>query len=53
VKSRVLGVVLNAVDSRSPDYYYSYRYHPYAYGADGSDEPAKSKNGNGASKLDA
>ena len=53
VKSRVLGVVLNAVDSSSPDYYYSYRYHPYAYGADGSDEPAKSKNGNGASKLDA
>ena len=53
VKSRVLGVVLNAVDSSSPDYYYSYRYHPYAYGADGSDEPVKSKNGNGASKLDA
>jgi len=53
VKSRVLGVVLNAVDSSSPDYYYSYRYHPYAYGADGFDEPAKSKNGNGASKLDA
>jgi capsular exopolysaccharide synthesis family protein len=53
VKSRVLGVVLNAVDSSSPDYYYSYRYHPYAYGAEGSDEPAKSKNGNGASKLDA
>jgi capsular exopolysaccharide synthesis family protein len=33
VKSRVLGVVLNAVDSRSPDYYYSYRYYPYAFGA--------------------
>ncbi len=53
VKSRVLGVVLNAVDSSAPDYYYSYRYHPYAYGADGSDEPAKSKNGNGVSKSDA
>jgi capsular exopolysaccharide synthesis family protein len=32
VKSRVLGVVLNAVDSSAPDYYYSYRYYPYAYG---------------------
>jgi len=32
VKSRLLGVVLNAVDSTSPDYYYSYRYYPYAYG---------------------
>ena len=53
VRSRVLGVVLNAVDSSSPNYYYSYRYHPYAYGADSSDEPAKSKNDNGASKLDA
>jgi len=32
VKCRILGVVLNAVDSRSPDYYYSYRYYPYSYG---------------------
>jgi succinoglycan biosynthesis transport protein ExoP len=32
VKCRVLGVVLNAVDSRAPDYYYSYRYYPYSYG---------------------
>src|SRR5712692_3415109 len=31
VKSRVLGVVLNAVDSNSTDYYYSYRYYPYRY----------------------
>jgi succinoglycan biosynthesis transport protein ExoP len=31
VKSRILGVVLNAVDSSAPDYYYSYRYYPYAY----------------------
>ena len=53
VKWRMLGVVLNAVDSSAPDYYYSYRYYPYAYGAYGSDEPAKSKNGNGASNLDA
>jgi len=32
VKCRMLGVVLNAVDSSSPDYYYSYRYYPYSYG---------------------
>jgi len=32
VKCRVLGVVLNAVDSSAPDYYYSYRYYPYSYG---------------------
>jgi succinoglycan biosynthesis transport protein ExoP len=32
VKCRLLGVVLNAVDSRAPDYYYSYRYYPYSYG---------------------
>ena len=30
VKCRLLGVVLNAVDSSAPDYYYSYRYYPYA-----------------------
>jgi succinoglycan biosynthesis transport protein ExoP len=32
VKSRLLGVVLNAVDATAPDYYYSYRYYPYSYG---------------------
>ncbi len=32
VKARLLGVVLNAVDSTSPEYYYSYRYYPYHYG---------------------
>jgi Mrp family chromosome partitioning ATPase len=32
VKGRLLGVVLNGVDSSAPDYYYSYRYYPYAYG---------------------
>ncbi|MGB8493866.1 MAG: polysaccharide biosynthesis tyrosine autokinase [Candidatus Acidiferrum sp.] len=31
VKSRLLGVVLNAVDPTAPDYYYSYRYYPYSY----------------------
>jgi succinoglycan biosynthesis transport protein ExoP len=53
VNSRVLGVVLNAVDSSSPDYYYSYRCYRYAYGADRLDKPEKSKNGAGASNLDA
>ena len=32
VKCRILGVVLNAVDSSAPDYYYSYRYYPYSSG---------------------
>jgi succinoglycan biosynthesis transport protein ExoP len=32
VKCRMLGVILNAVDSSAPDYYYSFRYYPYAYG---------------------
>jgi capsular exopolysaccharide synthesis family protein len=30
VKSRLLGVVLNAVDANAPDYYYS--YYPYSHG---------------------
>jgi len=30
VKCHLLGVVLNAVDSSAPDYYYSYRYYPYS-----------------------
>jgi succinoglycan biosynthesis transport protein ExoP len=49
VKCRLLGVVLNAVDSSSPGYYYSYRYYPYySYGAygrekgEGSQRQAKS-----------
>src|SRR2546428_11905272 len=32
VKCRLIGVVLNAVDSTAPDYYYSYRCYPYSYG---------------------
>ena len=32
VKCNLLGVVLNAVDSSAPDYYYSYRYYPYSEG---------------------
>lgn len=42
VKSRLLGVVLNAVDSSAPDYYYSYRYYPYAYGYGYGEETGKS-----------
>lgn len=40
VKGRLLGVILNAVDSSAPDYYYSYRYYPYSYGY-GEDEEGK------------
>jgi len=32
VKCHLLGVVLNAVNPKAPDYYYSYRYYPYSYG---------------------
>jgi succinoglycan biosynthesis transport protein ExoP len=42
VKCRLLGVVLNAVDSSAPDYYYSYRYYPYAYGYGYGDDVGKS-----------
>ena len=41
VKCRMLGVVLNAVDSSAPDYYYSYRYYPYAYGYGYGEDVAK------------
>jgi polysaccharide biosynthesis transport protein len=53
VNSRVLGVVLNAVDSSSPDYYYSYRYYPYAYTGYGTDNADNSTNGAHGPKLDA
>jgi polysaccharide biosynthesis transport protein len=39
VKCRLLGVVLNAVDSSAPDYYYSYRYYPYSEGYAPQDTP--------------
>ena len=42
VKGRLLGVILNAVDSGAPDYYYSYRYYPYSY-AYGEDEEGDSR----------
>ncbi len=38
VRCTLLGVVLNAVDTSSPDYYYSYRYYPY-YQYSGSEGP--------------
>jgi len=41
VKCHMLGVVLNAVDASSPDYYYSYRYYPYSYGGYGREEVSK------------
>jgi polysaccharide biosynthesis transport protein len=53
VKSHVLGVVLNAVDSSSPDYYYSYRYYPYAYSAYRNDDAGKSMKETPGLKLDA
>jgi polysaccharide biosynthesis transport protein len=53
VKSHVLGVVLNAVDSSSPDYYYSYRYYPYAYSAYRSDDAGNSVKEIPDLKLDA
>jgi len=34
IRCRVLGVVLNAVDLNSPDYYYSYQYYAYNYSRD-------------------
>ena len=45
VKCHLLGVVLNAVDSSAPDYYYSYRYYPYSYGY-GAQETADASHSN-------
>ena len=45
VKCNILGVVLNAVNASSPDYYYSYRYYPYSYGY-GPQEAANSEHEN-------
>jgi polysaccharide biosynthesis transport protein len=42
VRCRLLGVILNAVDSSAPDYYYSYRYYPYAYGYGYGEDVGKS-----------
>jgi polysaccharide biosynthesis transport protein len=43
VKCRLLGVLLNAVDSHAPDYYYSYRYYPYSYGGEGEGSKSRKK----------
>jgi polysaccharide biosynthesis transport protein len=43
VKCRVLGVVLNAVNASSPNYYYSYRYYPYSYGGYGQEEAGRKR----------
>jgi succinoglycan biosynthesis transport protein ExoP len=43
VKCRMLGVLLNAVDSKAPDYYYSYRYYPYSYGGYSQEEKETKK----------
>ncbi len=53
VKSRLLGVVLNAVDSSAPDYYYSYRYYPYAYGYGYGEDVNKNPGFPAGSKEDA
>jgi succinoglycan biosynthesis transport protein ExoP len=47
VKCRLLGVVLNAVDSSAPDYYYSYRYYPYSYGYGPQDSASDSHSDDG------
>ncbi len=57
VKCRMLGVVLNAVDASSPDYYYSYRYYPYSYGSYGGygreEESKKSRKSRRAESSDS
>jgi polysaccharide biosynthesis transport protein len=52
VKCRLLGVVLNAVDSSAPDYYYSYRYYPYSYGYGPQDSSSDSHSGDGDGDSD-
>jgi capsular exopolysaccharide synthesis family protein len=49
VKCRILGVVLNAVDSSAPSYYYSYRYYPYSYGYDPKEAAEASQEDNSES----
>jgi polysaccharide biosynthesis transport protein len=50
VKCHLLGVVLNAVDSSAPDYYYSYRYYPYSYGYGGHDKSGASHSGDASAE---
>ncbi|MGA2484046.1 MAG: polysaccharide biosynthesis tyrosine autokinase [Candidatus Acidiferrales bacterium] len=51
VNCRLLGVVLNAVDSSAPDYYYSYRYYPYSYGGYGQEKSADQPMDNGPAPV--
>ena len=55
VKCHVLGVVLNAVDSSAPDYYYSYRYYPYSqgYGPQETHEPSQADHEDATLKISA
>jgi polysaccharide biosynthesis transport protein len=53
VKCRLLGVVLNAVDSSAPDYYYSYRYYPYSYGYGPQETPESSDTSDNGDSSDA
>ena len=55
VKCHILGVVLNAVDSKAHNYYYSYRYYTYGYGkygGKGEAETQKAKQRFGARSLE-
>lgn len=51
VKCRLLGVVLNAVNAGSPDYYYSYRYYPYVNGYGYDEETSNVTAGNGSNNA--
>jgi capsular exopolysaccharide synthesis family protein len=51
VKCRLLGVVLNAVDSSAPDYYYSYRYYPYSQGYGPQETPDSPHSDDDASEI--
>jgi exopolysaccharide transport family protein len=57
VNARVTGVLLNAVDLTSPDYYYYYeyqgKYHDSYYTEDGTSDPVHSEGGNKASRDSA
>jgi len=55
VKCHLLGVVLNAVDSSAPDYYYSYRYYPYSqgYGPQETHEPSQADHEDATLKISA
>ncbi len=58
VNAHVAGVLLNAVDLTSPDYYYYYEYQGkyteyYREGAEGESEPGKKAASSGISKRAA